>query len=337
MAGQLDILALEPFFGGPRRQMLETVIRCSKHRWTLLKLPPRRIERRLTAAAIWFAEQLSRHWSGRVDVLFTSEALNLADLYRLVPALLRKPSVVYFHSNQLPDARAKAGGELDLINLNTATAATEIWFNSLYHLKTFLTRAAAAIARHEALAARSPYQEMCDKSQLVLPPIDFSAIHQTIEANNGNPPPREHRRIFVETRDADVHKLNAAFAMLKRRGELFDLITVGPVEELSEELKRVTLPESDNRAHVKAMLSCGLFVSGRVGAPADHHAVNALAAGCWPVVPRHGVYPELLPPALHESCLFDGSHEQLASRIMDAWHTERPKGFDTELGEILSY
>src|SRR5580658_6520163 len=102
MSSQLDILALEPFYGGVRKAMLETLMRCSRHRWTLLKLPPRRIERRLSAAAHWFAEQLSRHWVGRVDVLFTSEALNLADLIRFVPHLKRKPSVVYFHSNQLP-------------------------------------------------------------------------------------------------------------------------------------------------------------------------------------------------------------------------------------------
>src|SRR5688500_19831599 len=103
----------------------------------LLNRPPRRIERRLTAAAIWFAEQLSRHWVGRVDLLFTSEALNLADLYRLVPSLLRKPSVVYFHSNQLPHPSAKSDNPLDMANLNTAAAAHEIWFNSLFHLKDF--------------------------------------------------------------------------------------------------------------------------------------------------------------------------------------------------------
>src|SRR5580658_9284357 len=108
MSTQLDILALEPFYGGIRRHMLETILRCSRHRWTLLKLPPRRIERRLSVAASWFAEQLSRHWSGRVDVLFTSEAMNLASLYRLVPAAARPPSVVYFHSNQLQTPRAPA-------------------------------------------------------------------------------------------------------------------------------------------------------------------------------------------------------------------------------------
>src|SRR5450432_766529 len=100
MSSQLDILALEPFYGGVRRQMLETMIRCSRHRWTLLKLPPRRMERRLSAAAHWFAEQLSRHWIGRLDLLFTSEAMNLADLIRHLPNLSNKPSVVYFHNNQ---------------------------------------------------------------------------------------------------------------------------------------------------------------------------------------------------------------------------------------------
>src|SRR2546423_7044845 len=102
MSRRLDLPALEPFYGGGRRNMLETLIHYSRHRWTLLKLPPRRIERRLTAAAHWFSEQLTRHWVGRVDLLFTSEALNLSDLYPLMPNLLKKPAGVYFHSNPMP-------------------------------------------------------------------------------------------------------------------------------------------------------------------------------------------------------------------------------------------
>src|SRR5258707_205109 len=114
MSRQLDILALEPFFGAGRRNMLETLIHYSRHRWTLLKLPPLRIERRLTAAAHWFAEQLTRHWVGRVDMLFTSEAMNLADLYPLMPTLLKKPSVVYFHDNQLPHPSSTSNSPLEM-------------------------------------------------------------------------------------------------------------------------------------------------------------------------------------------------------------------------------
>ena len=35
MSRQLDILALEPFFGAGRRNMLETLIHYSRHRWTV--------------------------------------------------------------------------------------------------------------------------------------------------------------------------------------------------------------------------------------------------------------------------------------------------------------
>src|SRR5437868_276388 len=101
MARQLDILALEPFFGGVRRNMLETLVRCSRHRWTLLTLPPRRMERRLAAAAHWFTEQLARKAQLKVDVLFTGDGLNLADMLRMCPSVRDCPSVVYFHNNQL--------------------------------------------------------------------------------------------------------------------------------------------------------------------------------------------------------------------------------------------
>src|SRR4051812_49440417 len=136
MPRQLDILALEPFYGGARKEMLENLVRFSRHRWNILKLPPRRIERRITAAASWFAEQLSRNFTGRLDVLFTSDTLNLSAFLRLVPVLAKFPSVVYLHSNQLPDPTSSARHNEDLANLSTAVAATDVWFNSRYHLRS---------------------------------------------------------------------------------------------------------------------------------------------------------------------------------------------------------
>src|SRR5579862_7387901 len=202
MATQLDILALEPFYGGVRKAMLETIIRCSRHRWTLFKLPPRRIERRLSAAAHWFAEQLSRHWVGRVDVLFTSEAMNLADLIRLLPTLSRKPSVVYFHSNELPDpGQFESVGPHELVNLSTAQAASELWFNSDYHIQNFAYRTAGRVQRHPELSSRNPLPEMLQKSYLMFPPVELHVVDEIAAQNTIQ---RQRRRIFVETRDADM-------------------------------------------------------------------------------------------------------------------------------------
>src|SRR5688572_9465467 len=225
MVNQLDILALEPFYGGARKSMLESVMRHSRHRWTLLKLPPRRIERRLQAAAHWFAEQLSRHWVGRVDVLFTSEAMNLADLLRLVPELQGKPRVVYFHDNQLPPVgaagAAAAENPLAGVNLATAAAASEIWFNTNFHLKTFVKRAIAFFERHPELSGRHLPQEFANKAQLMPPPVDQS-MSQTIRENE--PVQRDPRLIFVDTRDANMQLLNDGLGGLYRRGEKYNLV-----------------------------------------------------------------------------------------------------------------
>ena len=144
---------------------------------------------------------MTRHWVGRVDLLFTSEALNLADLYRLMPTLVRKPSVVYFHSNQLPHPSVKSDNPLNVANLNTAAAAHEIWFNSLYHLRDFFTRASTLVQRHPELSGRNPMPELTAKAQLIAPPVDFTPINEHLLKGG---PPRRKRAIFVDTRDAWV-------------------------------------------------------------------------------------------------------------------------------------
>ena len=52
---------------------------------------------------------------------------------------------------------AKYETPLDLVNLNTASAATEIWFNSLFHLRSFMARdLPPTVRRHPELASREP-------------------------------------------------------------------------------------------------------------------------------------------------------------------------------------
>jgi len=316
MRTQLDILALEPFYGGVRRAMLSAVARCSRHRWTLLKLPPRRMERRLAAAANWFAEQLERHFSGHVDVLFTSEALNLASLYRLMPDLANRPSVVYFHESHLPSINAREGGAFELVNLNTATAASEIWFNSKYHLKNFLSRGTALVARHSELASHDPMPAITAKAQLVYPPTDLGYVSEVRAAQPQQV--REPDTLFVETRDADVKLLNWALESVHAAGHRFKLITVGPVKQLSNDWPRTTIREVDEPAQVLGMLQSSILVSVKPKATSDYLCMRGMLAGCRPIVPDAGVYPELIPQALHASCLYKNNQSDLALKIIDA-------------------
>ena len=334
MSSQLDILALEPFYGGVRRAMLESLIRASRHRWTLFKLPPRRMERRLTAAAHWFSEQLARHWVGKVDVIFTSEAMNLADLIRLMPPLGRKRSVVYFHANQLPPPESPHHSALDLVNLNTAMAANEIWFNSVWHLQTFLHRASALVDRHSELSNRNPMPQLAAKSHLVYPPTNLDLVHEMMA---GPKIAREPHTIFVNTRDADCQLLNQAMAVLKLRQEKFHLMTVGPTEELDPNLPRTTLPENDEVVQVQAMRKCDVILSVKPDAPSDHHMLMAIAAGCWPAVPDAAVYREMIPESLQDDCVYRIDPGALATRLQDIWDQTRISARIPEFEPMLDH
>jgi hypothetical protein len=337
MPKQLDILALEPFHGGIRRAMLEAVSRCSRHRWTILKLPARRIERRLMVAAQWFAEHIARNAVGKVDLVFSSEALNLAEFMRLRRELSRKPSVVYFHDNQLPelDREEDYEAETDLVNLNSAAAASEIWFNSIYNLRSFLSRASGMVARHPELRSPNPMPRLTAKAHLVPPPIDLGSMHR---GNGLEAPPdgRDPRSVVFDTRGADHAMLAKVFEALGRRGEPLSLTLIGRVGGLPASVCPITLNEWDDARHVQALRTSGVFVSARQNAAADELAVRALAAGCLPIVPNAGVYPELLPEALHDRCVHDGTADSIVARVLDAWYLESPSGWEFHRDETLA-
>jgi hypothetical protein len=335
MARQLDILAIEPFHGGARRAMLEAIARCSRHRWTILKLPARRMERRLLVSATWFAEHLSRNGIGNVDLLFCSEALNLADFLRLRPDLAKRPAVVYFHDNQLPDAEA-ARPEMptDLVNLNSATAASEMWFNSLYNLRTFLGRASALVERHEELQVRNPMPSLAAKAHLVPPPIELmTAQDPGLEAPVAI---RDRRAVLLDARGADHGMLAEALEILVRRGERMRLTIIGAVKGLPAALRPITLDERDDAGHLRSLLDSSVLVCARPDAACDDLAIRALALGCHPIMSNRGVYPELLPEPMHDLCLHDGTADSLVERLLDAWYLERPEGLEFLLEETLA-
>jgi hypothetical protein len=323
MAAQLDILALEPFYNAPRRAMLEVLQRYSRHRWSLLKLPPRKIERRLSAGANWFAEHLVQHFSGNIDLVFTSDAMNLTSLQRLVPELASKPAVVYFHENYLPEVMSRREGPLDLVNLSSAIVAKEIWFNSHYHQREFLKRAASLVARHPELAENDPIPSILSKASVAPPPTDLSLPGTLLAA----PPDRREDLILVDTRDADIKLLNDGLEILASRRK-FRLITVGSILGLSSRWNRTPIRETDVDAQSRAVFTSSLFLSAKPNANHDHLFVRAALAGCRVVAPASGAYVELAPDSLRSCSLYLPNPNDLAQRAFEQLESTQDRQSD---------
>ena len=148
MSGPLRILALEGYDGGSHAQFLDGLIAHSGHHFTRMSLPARKWKWRMRGAAIYFARQLSD--AEEYDVIFTSDMTAVADLRALLPGSLKaKPIVCYFHENQLtyplPD-ESDRDYQYGFTNITSCLAADAVWFNSRYHLDSFVAGEQAQVS-----------------------------------------------------------------------------------------------------------------------------------------------------------------------------------------------
>lgn len=331
MARPLDILILEPYFGGVRQNIIELWQKHSRHRWKLHKLPARRLDRRLVAGAQWFAEQLSRHQKSRYDIVFTSDALNLADLVRLVPSLAGVPSVLYVYRDFLANYGADDGAMTQAC-LASANTASEIWFPSLYVLKAMLSDAAALADTHPEMGGRAPLKRLVAKAQIVYPPIDAKPPSRA----PGLDAARRPRCICLDNRVPCPEIYLPFLEQIMGRDEPVEIQVLGDaLTPLPAGINATTVAIRDESDLFRVFQQAEIFVTSEAPAVFDPVPLQAMAAGCIPLMPRVGFFQEYLPAALHRWCLFDPNPEDLHSKVMDLWYLRRPAVEHAELTAIF--
>lgn len=139
----LRILLIEPFFSGSHRQWAEGLKKYSRHHIDLATLPGRHWKWRMHGAAVTFAEML-RDKIKDYDLILATDMLDIATFRGLCP--IEVPVIVYFHENQFAypwsttdqDVKLKRDRRYMWINMTSAMAADQVWFNSDYNRKSFL-------------------------------------------------------------------------------------------------------------------------------------------------------------------------------------------------------
>jgi hypothetical protein len=164
--------------------------------------------------------------------------------------------------------------------------------------------------------------QVTGKAHLMPPPVSWRTVDELRSAGTVQ---RSPRTIFFDTRDANLDILNEGLGLLRRKGVTFNAVTVGPVDKLDPGVPRYTAQERDEVGQARGMLESSVVLSAKPEAASDYLAIRALIAGCRPVLPDGGVYPELLPRALHASCLYYVDGEGLAESLESALDPSRPE------------
>jgi glycosyltransferase involved in cell wall biosynthesis len=312
------IVLLEPYYGGSHKAFLDGLCKHVDLRFTLITLPARKWKMRMQLAAPWMAEQILALYKKGVifDAILCSTFLDVAVLRSLLAQQgLQLPLAVYFHENQFAypsRIRDPAFFQFTNINWTTALSADHIFFNSKFNFESFLSGIKHFLSKHTDINLLHTIKEIQGKSTVLYPGIDYSIIDQVEPDHVQCPLPViiwNHRW----EHDKDPQTFFSALFTLKKQGANFRLIVLGQHFQHQPEIfskAREKLKEQiihfgyvKDRKKYAALLSRGDVVVST----ARHEffgisVLEAVRAGCCPLVPDRLSYPELYPPEFRYDC-----------------------------------
>lgn len=326
-ADQLKILALEPYFGGSHKAVLELLREHVTGDWTLLTLPARKWKWRMRGAAISMAaearELAAEH--GGFDLIFASTFLNLAEFRGLAgPSLAATPAIVYFHENQLqyPNRHtAEWDYQFPLTNITSALSADRCLFNTTWNMDGFVGGIAEFIREFPDHHPKGLAEAIARKSAVLAPPFDPTALDAAPLRRGGVVRIVWPHRWEHDKNPEDFFEVVGALAA---EGLEFEVAVAGQsFRETSDSMREaagklgarlIHCGEPDDRASYAELLrSSDVAVSTALNEFFGLAMIEASYAGCRPFVPDRLAYRELYPDHLRYS-----DRAQLEALLRDA-------------------
>jgi glycosyltransferase involved in cell wall biosynthesis len=329
----MRILLVEPWLDGSHRQWAEGYQQASGHRVDIIGLPGQLWRWRLRGGSVPLAAEVAawveRH--GRPDLLLVSGLVDVAQLVGLARRPLgATPVVIYQHESQLVYPTASGPDqEAALRNWLSWCAADLVLFNSDHHRAAVAERLPAFVAQLPDPSHRPFVEPVLDRFEVLPVGLDlgpFLAPDRQPDRPDGpdrapDPGPERGPRVVWPHRweaDKDPAAFERALAKAEAAGHRFQLILAGPdpaagstqaVEARGRIGERfgsrvvATGPFDLDRyrrlvASADIVVSCALQENFGIG------VVEAVAAGCVPLLPDRLAYPEIIPPRWHQAALY---------------------------------
>ncbi len=309
-----SVLLLEPYFGGSHRAWAEGLVRHLPLPVALVTLPGRWWKWRMRGAAVTLAERC-RRLSRPPAVVVASGMLDLpAFLTFARPSIGDAPVALYLHETQLtyPDSpRMEPDLHFAFTNWLSALAADRVLFNSEYHRRVFFAEIPRLLRHFPDHTHEHRLPEVEAKSRVLEVGVELEWIPPV-------PPPRRGPiRLLWNHRwehDKDPAAFFAAVDELADDGLDFEVVVCGenfrqqPVEFAAaahRHPRRIVhmgfLPRDEYR---RRLLEADVVVSTARQEFFGVAVVEAVAAGCLPIVPDRLSYPTLIPEDWHPMSLY---------------------------------
>ena len=315
---QYKILFLESFYSGSHKAFADGLIRNSKHKIDILTMPARFWKWRMKGAALYFSEQIKN--VEEYDLIFATDLISISDLKALQGSKC-PPIILYFHENQLAyplNKNEKLDYHYGLTDLTNAITADSVVFNSETHKSTFFKELPLFLNHLPDFVPIRHIDKIAAKSIVIYPGIEDAVLTEKAEKQENDIPLIiwNHRWEFDKNPEAFFYVL----FKLKNEGFPFQLALLGerykkqpPVfKEATARLKENIIHSGyiENYNDYIHMLKKGDIVVSTANQENYGIAViEAILAGCRPLLPNRLSYPELIPLEFHTECLYNNEND----------------------------
>lgn len=313
------IAVFEPYYGGSHRAFVDGLVSNLPYDFQLHNLPANRWKWRMRLAAPFWAGRIR---SGAIDLkdaesILCSSFLDVAAFKGMLPiGHQRLPIRVYFHENQFAyPVRQEEPRDLHfaLTNLTTALCSDSVAFNSGYNLESFLRGCRELLVKSDDMPLASVEEEIRSKS-VILPPSLAPDAEMDDMGHDSGPPVIVWNHRWEHDKDPEFF-FQTLYA-LQADGVPFRLIVLG------ESFRHQPKIFADAREILAGRILHFGYASSRIDylawlkradlvvSTARHEffglsVLEAVRAGCCPLLPRRLVYPELFDEIfLYDDCEF---------------------------------
>ena len=326
----MKILLIEPYYTGSHKKWAEGYIKHSSHHIKVLSMAGHFWKWRMHGGAVTLARMFNNmNW--KPDLILCTDMLDLTTFLSLTRAKSNNiPTVIYFHENQISypwspkdrDILNKRDNHYGFINYASALSADKIFFNSIFHRKTFLKDLKPFLKNFPDNNELETIEEIKNKSGVLYLGLDFSNFKAKSDQKTNTPTILWNHRWEY---DKNPELFFAIMKKIKNKKINFNLIIVGESFGKSPKIFDEAKIEFDKniikwgyQKSVKDYIDC-LFRSDILPVTSNHDffgisVMEAVYCNVWPILPNRLSYKELFRNEGHAENIYNDK-DQLMKKI----------------------
>lgn len=309
------VLILEPYYGGSHRFFLEGLQRYIAADYVVFTLPARKWKMRMQLSALWCIDRIKSlpPEQRRFDAVLCSSFIDVAVFRSLLTGVKGWNSAArictYFHENQLfyPQRQTDPNNfQFAAINFHSALASDRIAFNSTFNAQSFFGGCQKYLQTAGEMQLSGIIDELRGRSQVLHPGIDFSGIDRQRRNPDSGAPVIVWNHRWEHDKNPD--RFFQVLHEIASWGVDFRLILLGQTfpdsPQCFAEARNVFKERIIHYGYATSYFDyVTLLCRGDVVISTALHEffgiaiIEAVRAGCLPVLPDRLSYPELFPKA----------------------------------------